>query len=144
MIDAIDRVVAGGELPVLPVHEALTDSTEAAAQHYEQGEKALEAGAWHEAIDLFSRVLKIDPSYPGVTRRMEYASHQIHLATRYRAARRALVLEQWDEAANHLDHIAELAPGYLDVAKLRTKAARREKLDAGQDEQGFDYPTQVE
>jgi hypothetical protein len=128
LVAAIDVVLAGEELPAPIVPAPRADSVETL---YRQAREAMEAERWHEAVDLFSRVLKIEPDYRDVSERLSEVGQQIRLAALYRHAQRALENNQWQAALDQIAKIEALAPGYKDVGELRSLAERREPPPGG-------------
>jgi tetratricopeptide (TPR) repeat protein/predicted Ser/Thr protein kinase len=110
---------------------------------YEHAQRAVQAGAWQEAIDLYSQILKIDPDYRDVTEQLAEVGQQLRLDTLYRSARRALQLGQWDHARAQLAKIAAVAPSYRDIEDLQARAERGEKLSVAGSSAASDFPTQV-
>ena len=142
MIEAIDAALGGQDLPPAREPSAGEESADLDSL-YRQAQKAVQAGAWQRAIDLFSRILKSDPEYGDVSEQLAYVGTQIRLETLYRAVRQALHQKQWDQALKQIAQIEELAPDYRDIATLRTLAEKQEPLPAGEKE-GSEFPTQVD
>jgi serine/threonine protein kinase len=143
MIQAIDAVLAGHEIPF----EALPTERDGAAialeTLYERAQQAAQAERWQEAIDLFSQVLKIDPDYHDVSEQLIKVGQQIRLAKLYRSALRALQSRQWDRALTQLDRITQLASDYKDIEDLRHKAENREQPQIDGEAQATEFPTQI-
>ncbi len=142
LIEALDAALTGHDLPPAvepPAEEGAADLDSL----YQQAQEAAQAGAWQQAIDLYSRILKVDPDYGDVSEQLTYIGNQIRLETLYRAVRRALHREQWNQALKQIAQIEALDPDYRDVAILRALAEKQEPLPA--DEQGGgEFPTQVD
>ena len=143
MIQAIDAVLAGHEIPseALPTKKA--GAAVALETLYERAQQAAQAERWQEAIDLFSQALKIDPDYRDVSEQLIKVGQQIRLAKLYRSALRALQSRQWDRALTQLDRIAQLATDYKDVEDLRHKAENREQLKIDGEVKATEFPTQI-
>ncbi|MBN1658793.1 MAG: protein kinase [Anaerolineae bacterium] len=139
VIEAIEAVLAGEELPDTIIAPPPTETAEAL---YERARQAMAGERWHEAIDLFSRVLKIDPEYRDVSEQLSQVGHQIRLAALYRHAHRAVEGGRWQMAIDEIAKIEEMAPGYKDVAALRTQAERRERMQVPGGSDAGEFPTQ--
>jgi serine/threonine protein kinase len=144
MAEAIEDVLAAHE--PLPEPQAIEPgmTTPSLEELYERAQQAAEAESWYQAVELFGRVLKIDPDYRDVTGQLAEAGQQIRLATLYRSAARALQLGQFDAALAQLDEIAKVAPGYRDVDDLRAKAESRQQTVSDGHVPLADLPTQIE
>jgi tetratricopeptide (TPR) repeat protein len=140
---AIEAALAGQQLRL----ETRTVKPDRAAPQldglYEHAQRAVQAGAWQEAIDLYSQILKIDPVYRDVTDQLAEVGQQLRLETLYRSARQALQLGQWDHAQAQLAKIAAVAPGYRDIEDLQARAERKEKLAVAGSSAASEFPTQV-
>ena len=144
MADAIKAVLAGQRVPEASPLAGPAEATPDLEGLYTDACRAMEAEQWQEAVDLFSRCLKIDPGYRDVSERLSAVGQQIQLAALYRSARRALERGRWPKALDQLSAIARIDPDYKDTADLRGKAERKEKLPAeGRAPEG-EFPTQVE
>jgi tetratricopeptide (TPR) repeat protein len=127
MVEAIDAVLAGLD------QEMCIDKDETARPGpdlevlYSQARRAMDAGQWHEAVDLFSRILRSDPGYEDTARQLTEAGQQIRLASLYRAATRAVESRRWDEAQGQLKQIVEADPGYKDAGELMDHARRKRR-----------------
>jgi tRNA A-37 threonylcarbamoyl transferase component Bud32 len=144
MVLAIEALLADLDLPAELAAVQPDVETVPLEELYERALQAMEAEAWHEAVDLFSRILRADPDYRDAKEQVTEAGQQIRLATLYRAAKRALQLGQWDEALAQVDRIARVAPDYRDIDELRAKAESQQKLEGDSLSPVSDYPTQIE
>ncbi len=141
MVQAIDAVLAGQELP----QGVLTPDPDGGTQMdelYLAAEQAIAAERWQEAVDLLSRIVKLEPDYRDVTDLLGEVGQQIRLANLYRSAQRSLESGQWDQALAQLNKIVETTPCYKDVANLQDRARRKEMLPAGA-APASEFPTQV-
>jgi serine/threonine protein kinase len=143
MVQAIDAVLAGHELPFEPVLSTAAVATPMLETLYQRALQATEAESWQEAVDLFSQILKVDPDYEDVTEQLAEVGQQIRLAKLYRSAHRALQSGQWDRALTQLDRIAAVAPDYKDIHDLRTKAKNREQPETDGKSPALEFPTQI-
>ncbi|MEJ2733300.1 MAG: protein kinase [Anaerolineae bacterium] len=143
MIQAIDAVLAGHEIPFEPLPTGKAAAPISLETLYERAQQAAQSERWQEAIDLFSQVLKIDPDYQDVSGQLIKVGQQIRLAKLYRSALRALQSRQWDRALIQLDRIAQLAPDYKDAEDLRHKAVNKEKPQIDGEAQTTEFPTQI-
>ncbi len=143
MIQAIDAVLAGHEIPIetLPTEKAKAPIP--LDTLYERAQQAAQAERWQEAIDLFSQVLKIDPDYHEVSEQLIRVGQQIRLAKLYRSALRALQSREWDRALTLLDRISQLAPDYKDIEDLRHKGETKEQPQIDGEAQATEFPTQI-
>lgn len=143
MVQAIDAVLAGNDLPFEPLIVPAAVATPVLEALYRQALEAVETERWQEAVDLFSQILKVDPDYEDVTEQLAQVGQQIRLAKLYRSAHRALQSGQWERAVAQLDRIAAVAPDYKDISELRIKAENREQPDMDADSPAFEFPTQI-
>lgn len=143
MVQAIDAVLAGHEIPFEPSPSKTAGTAIALEKLYQRGQQAARDERWQEAIDLFSQVLKIDPDYRDVSEELARVGHQIRLAKLYRSAVRALQSRQWERALTQLDRIALLAPDYKDIEDLRHQAENREQLPTNGEAPATEFPTQI-
>lgn len=143
MVQAIDAVLAGHEIPFETLPAETPGAAVALEALYQRGQQAAQAERWQEAIDLFSQVLKIDPDYQDVGEELAKVGQQIRLAKLYRSAVRALQSRQWDRALTQLDRIAQVAPDYKDIEDLRHKAENREQPQINGEAPTTEFPTQI-
>ena len=143
MVQAIDAVLAGHDLPFEPLVGAPIEAALALEPLYDRAQQAVEAERWQEAVDLYSQILKIDPDYRDVTEQLAGVGQQIRLANLYRSAQRALQNGQWDRALTQLDRIAEVDPGYKELASLRVKAEQQEVPESDGARSASEFPTQA-
>jgi serine/threonine protein kinase/Tol biopolymer transport system component len=143
MIQAINAVLAGHEIPFEPLPTEKAGAPIALEILYERAKQAAQAERWQEAIDLFSQVLKIDPDYHDVSEQLIRVGQQIRLAKLYRSALRALQSRQWDRALTQLDRISQLAPDYKDIDTLRHEAENKEQAEIDEEAQATEFPTQI-
>ncbi|MBN1135542.1 MAG: protein kinase [Anaerolineae bacterium] len=128
-VQAIEAMLLGVDLPLeAPATEpgALALLLEGL---YQRAQLAVEADRWQEAVDLFSQILKLDPSYRDVTDQLAEAGKQARLSALYGAARRALKSNRWADALAQLDEIAATEPDYQDVRDLRAWVGQKNELD---------------
>jgi len=128
-VQAIEAMLLGVDLPLeapetepgvlAPLLEGL----------YQRAQLAVEADRWQEAVDLFSQILKLDPSYRDVTDQLAEAGKQARLSALYGAARRGLKASRWADALAHLDEIAATEPDYQDVRDLRVWVTQKNEID---------------
>jgi predicted Ser/Thr protein kinase/tetratricopeptide (TPR) repeat protein len=140
LVDAIENVLAGHDLP----HEGLAATALPVEEFYRRGQQAMEAQAWHEAVDLFNQVLNHDPGHRAAAEGVNRASREIRLAALYQAAERMVQMGQWDEAIVRLEEMSEIAPGYRDVVTLLAQARTEQQALAAEESELSDYPTQIE
>jgi hypothetical protein len=140
LVKAIEEVLAGHDLP--GAGPAIT--TLPVAEIYRRGQQAVEAQAWHEAVDLFNQVLNRDPGHREAAEGIRRASREIRLAALYQAAERMVQMAQWDEAIVRLEEISEIAPGYRDVAALLAQTRTEQQALIEEESALSDYPTQIE
>jgi len=143
MVQAIDAVLSGRDLPFEPLPHTPTKAVLALGPLHDRAMQAVEAEQWQEAVDLFSQILKIDPDYRDVIEQLAEVGQQIRLANLYRSAQRALQNGQWDRALTQLDRIAEVHPGYKDIAGLRVKAEQQEAPELDGAAPTSEFPTQA-
>ncbi len=141
MVEAIDTVLAGEELPPAVLQEPEPESE--LEELYLDAVAAMDAERWQEAVDLLIRVLKVDPEYRDVSARLAEVGRQIRLASLHRAAQRSLEHGLWDQALAYIAKIDEVAPGYGNADEMRAWARRREKLPSTTTVPAFEFPTQV-
>ncbi len=91
---------------------------------YERAVEAEQAEEWPQAVNLFNRILKIDPDYRDVSDRLAHAGLQARLAALYAAAQKAMQEERWQEAVDELSEIIGADAQYRDAAELLTQASR--------------------
>ncbi len=91
---------------------------------YERAVEAEQAEEWPQAVNLFNRILKVDPQYRDVSERLAYAGLQARLAALYAAAQKAMQEERWQEAVDELSEIIGANAEYRDAAALLTQASR--------------------
>jgi tetratricopeptide (TPR) repeat protein len=139
----IEIVLAGRDLPLeIPLVEPDT-ATPQLDGLYQHAQRAVQARAWQQAIDLYSQIVKIDPDYRDVLEQLAEVGQQLRLDTLYRSARRALQLGQWDHAQAQLAKIATVAPDYRDIVDLQVRAERREKSAITGGSAASELPTQI-
>jgi serine/threonine-protein kinase len=143
MVQAIDAVLAGHDLPFEPLAGAAIQAAPALAPLYDRARQAVEAERWQEAVDLYSQILRVDPDYQDVGEQLAEVGQQIRLANLYRSAQRALQDGKWDRALTQLDRISEVDPVYKDIAGLRITAERRELPQASDASPAGEFPTQA-
>ncbi|MGD9049357.1 MAG: protein kinase, partial [Anaerolineae bacterium] len=143
MLQAIDAVLAGQELPFEPLVGVAADVAPALPPLYDRAQQAVEAEHWQEAVDLYSQILRVDPDYRDVGEQLAEVGQQIRLANLYRSAQRALRNSQWDRALTQLDRISEVDPVYKDIAGLRVLAERRETRPTSDASPDGEFPTQA-
>jgi serine/threonine protein kinase len=121
MIQAIEVALEGQELAT---DSRATEPDALAAlldELYLQGQQAVEAESWREAVDLFSQILRLEPRYKDVTEQLAEAGRQARLAALYDAAQRAIRTAFWGDALALLDEIIKFSPDYRDVQALRIR-----------------------
>jgi serine/threonine protein kinase len=143
MVQAIDAVLAGQELPFEPLAGVAAGAAPALAPLYDRAQQAVESEHWQEAVDLYSQILRVDPDYRDVSEQLAEVGQQIRLANLYRSAQRALQNSQWDRALTQLDRISEVDPAYKDIAGLRTIAERQETPQTSDAPAAGEFPTQA-
>ena len=143
MVQAIDAVLAGHDLPFEPLLSTAPLLVPTLDTLYQRAMEATEAERWQEAVDLFSQILKVDPDYADVTEQLAEVGQQIRLAKLYRSAQRALESGQWDRASTQLDRISAIEPDYKDIRALRVRAENREKPAMDGDSAALEFPTQI-
>jgi serine/threonine protein kinase len=104
------------QIPLSKAHKLLLSSL------YERAAEAEEEGEWHQAVNLFNRIVKIAPQYQDVPERLAHAGLQARLAALYAAAKTALKEERLDEAIDELSEIVSVDANYHDAAALLTRA----------------------
>ena len=143
LVEAIDGLLARRDQEAdIAGHEAARPGADL-KMLYDQADRAIEAGHWHEAVDLFSRILRSDPAYRDAAQQLTDAGQQIRLASLYRAATRALESGRWDEAEGQLRQIIETDPSYKDAGELREHVRRRRRPAAAPPPPVPDSPTLV-
>ena len=73
-------------------------------------------------MNLFNRIVKIDPDYLDVQERLADTGLHARLAALYAAARRAIKEQRLQEAIDELSEIVSVNPNYQDAAELLTQA----------------------
>jgi hypothetical protein len=127
LIGAIDAILAVEEQEVCVDRPEAPVAGPELEDLYGQAEAAMVARHWHEAVDLYSRILRADPGYRDAARQLTEAGQQIRLASLYRAATRAVESGHWDEAEGQLKQIVEADPGYRDAGDLIEHVHRRRR-----------------
>jgi tetratricopeptide (TPR) repeat protein len=89
---------------------------------YERAAEAVEENEWHQAVNLFNRILKIDPAYNDAAERLATVGRQARMAALYSAAQAAIKEERLQEAIDELSEIVSVDPNYQDAAELLTEA----------------------
>jgi len=89
---------------------------------YQRAIEAEQAGEWSRAVNLFNRVLKVDPHYEDTSNRLAHCGLQARLSALYAAAQAAIEQERWQEAIDELGEIVTVEPNYQDAANLLTQA----------------------
>jgi predicted Ser/Thr protein kinase len=143
MIQAIDAVLAGHDLPFEPLLSTAALPTPILRRLYQRAMEATEAERWQEAVDLFSQILRVDPDYSDVTDQLAEVGKQIRLAKLYRSAQRALDSGNWVRASAQLDAIAAIEPAYKDIQALRVRVENRQEPEMESDSPAFEFPTQI-
>jgi serine/threonine protein kinase len=90
MVQAIDAVSPQRELAPEPLPAAPVAAAVDLTAIYQRGQQAIQDERWQEAVDLFSQILKVDPSYRDVADQLNYIGVEMRLATLYRSAQRSL------------------------------------------------------
>jgi hypothetical protein len=129
MLQAIEAVLMGEDLPVESPDAEPEAPTAYLAGLYQQAQQAAEKEAWGVAVDLYSQILKLDARYRDVTEQLAEAGRQARLVAMYAAAQRALKIGDWAGALGQLDEIAQMAPGYRDVGDLQARARQKQELE---------------
>ncbi len=127
MVQVIEAVLAGQDLPLASPGVEPEIPASLLAGLYQRGQQAIEEEVWQEAVDAFSQVLRLDPRYRDIVEQLAKAGQQARLAALYAAAQRALQAGQPAEALAQLDEIVAMAPDYRDVQGLL--AAARAQLE---------------
>jgi tRNA A-37 threonylcarbamoyl transferase component Bud32/outer membrane protein assembly factor BamD (BamD/ComL family)/uncharacterized protein YraI len=129
MAEALERVAAG--IDRAPAHDQRADL-------YQAGVQAFQAERWETAIEQFSRLLALDPTYKDAAQRLDAArkaqTAAEQAATRadlYQAGVQAFQAERWETAIEQLSRLVALDPAYKDAAQ-RLDAARKEQTAAEQ------------
>jgi serine/threonine protein kinase len=104
------------QIPLSKAHKLLLSSL------YQRAIEAEEEGEWPQAVNLFNRIVKIDPHYHDVPDRLARAGRMARLAALYTAAQKALEEERIQEAIDELSEIVSVDPSYRDAAGLLTQA----------------------
>jgi tetratricopeptide (TPR) repeat protein len=89
---------------------------------YRRAVEAASSLEWSQAVNLFGQILKIDPDYGDVRRRLAHAEVQARLAALYVAALDALQAERWQDAVDALREIVSADADYRDAPELLTQA----------------------
>jgi tetratricopeptide (TPR) repeat protein len=89
---------------------------------YERAVEATDENEWHQAVNLFNRILKIDPTYNDAAERLATVGRQARMAALYSAAYAAIEEERLQEAIDELSEIVSVDPDYRDAAELLTEA----------------------
>jgi serine/threonine protein kinase len=110
-----------------PVDQERTDSRRRAHQLllsslYNRATEAASSLEWPQAVNLFSRILTLDPDYEDVGDQLALATVQAQLAALYDRAVDALKDKRWTEAVDALSEIVGVDTGYRDAAELLTQA----------------------
>ncbi|HET9222370.1 MAG TPA: serine/threonine-protein kinase, partial [Roseiflexaceae bacterium] len=129
MADVLERVAA--EIERSTVRDQRADL-------YQSGMQAFEAKRWETAIDLFSRLVALDPSYSDAAQRLDLARQEQAAAQQqalraglYQAGLQAFEAKRWDAAIEQFDRLVALDPAYADAAQ-RLDAARQQQAVAEQ------------
>jgi len=91
---------------------------------YERAIEAEEAGEWPQAVNLFNRIIKIDPQYKDAHERLTQAGLQARLSALYAASKSAMEAGHWQEAIDELSEIVSADADYHDAANLLMQAGR--------------------
>jgi tetratricopeptide (TPR) repeat protein len=128
MVQAIESVLLGLELPLDSPGEEQDAMASLLAGLYQRAQQAGKEETWQEAVDLYSQILKFDPRYRDVTEQLAEAGRQARLSALYSAARRCMKTGEWTEALAQLDEIAMLVPDYRDVKALRARVRQNQEV----------------
>jgi tetratricopeptide (TPR) repeat protein len=104
------------QIPLSRAHKLLLSSL------YERAAEAEEEEEWHQAVNLFNRIVKIAPQYQDVPERLAHAGLRARLAALYTAAKTALREERLQEAIDELSEIVSVDANFHDAAELLTQA----------------------
>jgi tetratricopeptide (TPR) repeat protein len=129
MLQAIEAVLAGLQLPIETLNAEPDALAPLLAGLYERAQQAGAEEDWQEAVDLFSQILKIDPRYRDVTDQLAAAGRQARLAALYAGAKRCLTIGDWADALAQLEEIGKTAPNYRDTTTLLATAHQKHNLD---------------
>jgi hypothetical protein len=129
MVEAIEAVLAGRELPTQSRAVEPEVLAPLLAGLYRRARQAAAEAAWHEAVDLFGQVLQLDARYRDASEQLAEAGRQARLAALYKGARRSLEDGDWTGARVQLAEIVEVAPGYRDAGDLLAQARHKEEVD---------------
>ncbi len=127
-IEAALRGRVSGQQPGKPVAATPVESTFDQAHRvllnslYQRAVDAERAQEWSRAVNLFNRIIKVDPNYEDVPKRLARAGLQARLAALYTAAQSALHDQRWQEAIDELSEIVTVEPDYQDAASLLTQS----------------------
>jgi serine/threonine protein kinase len=130
LLAAIDSLLEGRGESAAALFDPGTDETVVQSKAhrlllsslYERAVEAADESEWHQAVNLFNRILKIDPHYQDVAERLATVGRQARVAALYSAAQDALQEERLQEAIDELSEIVSVDPDYRDAAELLTQA----------------------
>jgi Tol biopolymer transport system component/predicted Ser/Thr protein kinase len=127
LVEAIDAIEApDGQEVCIDLDEVARPGPDLPAL-YDQAQQAMAAGHWHEAVDLYSHILRSNPAYKDAAEQLGAAGQQIRLGSLYRAASRALESGRWDEAEGQLRQILETDPDYRNASELMAHVRRKSR-----------------
>jgi serine/threonine protein kinase len=89
---------------------------------YQRALEAEDEQEWHQAVNLWNRILKIDPHYNDVSDRLANCGRHARLDALYEAAQVALREDRLQEAIDELSEIVSIDVHYRDAGQLLTDA----------------------
>ena len=89
---------------------------------YQRALEAEDEQEWHQAVNLWNRILKIDPHYNDVSDRLANCGRRARLDALYEAAQVALHEDRLQEAIDELSEIVSIDVHYKDAGQLLTDA----------------------
>lgn len=89
---------------------------------YQRALEAEDEQEWHQAVNLWNRILKIEPHYSDVADRLANCGRRARLDALYEAAQVALREDRLQEAIDELSEIVSIDVNYRDAGQLLTTA----------------------
>jgi tetratricopeptide (TPR) repeat protein len=115
-LDPAEVVQVHRSIPLSRAHKLLLSSL------YDRAVEAEGETEWHQAVNLFNRIVKIAPDYQDVRERLAHAGRQARLAALYTAAQAAFEEKRLEEAIDELSEIVSVDANYCKAAELLTQA----------------------
>ena len=123
---ALQRIYTGFVMPSLAQTRAATQQESLLTQ----ASRALAAGNYDDALDLFGQLAELNPDYPGLSEGVAAATQARELESAYQTAQAQMAAGEFAAAQATLIGIQQEAPNYRAVADLLAQIENRNQLNS--------------